>query len=193
MRMLADTLLRRRVARLTVIGCVAITGAACASTQSATEEHHNVVDAGRNVYREQDNGVSTSFAAPRSDVWRAVVGAYSDIGLLPDAADTSIWAVSRSKVVMRNVYNGTRLSRLFSCGETATGGSLADNGQVIANVRSQLASSATGTRVATLVDAWLIPDGGTSSNALHCGSTGLLEAQLSKAIATRLGQPRQGS
>ena len=56
----------------------------------------------------------------------------------------------------------------------------------------QVTTAGTGMRVATLVDAWLIPDGGTSSNALHCGSTGLLEAQLHKAIATRLGQVAPG-
>jgi len=191
-----DFLLRRRAARIAVLALLAAAGAACASTPSATEEHHLIVDADRDVYRQTDNGIAASFDAPRDAVWKAVVGAYSDIGLLPDAADTALWAVSRSKVVMRNVYKGTRVSRLFSCGETATGSSQADNGQVIVNIRSQLATPATsGTaiRVSTLVDAWLIPDGGTSSNALHCGSTGLLEAQLNKAIATRLGQPQSGS
>ena len=191
-----DFLLRRRAARIAVLALLATAGAACASTPSATEEHHLIVDADRDVYRQTDNGIAASFDAPRDAVWKAVVGAYSDIGLLPDAADTALWAVSRSKVVMRNVYKGTRVSRLFSCGETATGSSQADNGQVIVNIRSQLATPATsGTaiRVSTLVDAWLIPDGGTSSNALHCGSTGLLEAQLNKAIATRLGQPQSGS
>lgn len=178
---------------------MALITAACASAPSATERQRTVIDTNRDVYRQTDNGIGATFDAPRAAVWKAVVGAYSDIGLLPDAADTSLWAVSRSKVVMRNVYKGTRVSRLFSCGETATGASQADNGQVIANIRSQLVNNASAanpdatTRVETLVDAWLIPDGGTSSNSLHCGSTGLLEAQLNKAIATRLGTPQSGS
>jgi hypothetical protein len=167
--------------------------AGCASTPSATEEHHVVVDADRDVYRQTEQGVPILFNAPRDAVWKALVGAYADIGLLPDAADTSMWAVSRSKIVMRGSYKGSRTSALFSCGETATGSSQADVGQVIANMRSQISNAGASTRVATLVDAWVIPDGGTSSNALHCGSTGLLEGKLHKAVAARLGLPQFGS
>ena len=167
--------------------------AACASTPSATEEHHSVIDADRDIFRQTEQGVPILFEASRDAVWKALVGAYSDIGLLPDAADTSMWAVSRSKIVMRGSYKGTRTSTLFSCGETATGSSQADVGQVIANMRSQISSAGASTRVATLVDAWVIPDGGTSSNALHCGSTGMLEAKLHKAVGARLGLPAFGA
>lgn len=172
---------------------VSLGAAGCASTPSATEEHHVVVDADRDVYRQTEQGVPIIFNAPRDAVWKALVGAYSDIGLLPDAADTSMWAVSRSKIIMRGAYKGSRTSSLFSCGETATGSSQADVGQVIANMRSQITNAGSGTRVSTLVDAWVIPDGGTSSNALHCGSLGILEAKLHKAVATRLGLPQFGS
>ena len=152
-----------------------------------------MVDADRDVFRQTEQGVPIIFNASRDDVWKALVGAYSDIGLLPDAADTSMWAVSRSKIVMRGSYKGSRTSALFSCGETATGASQADVGQVIANMRSQISNAGASTRVATLVDAWVIPDGGTSSNALHCGSTGILEAKLHKAVGARLGLPQFGS
>ena len=167
--------------------------AGCASAPSATAEHHSVIDADREIFRQTEQGVPILFQAPRDAVWKALVGAYSDIGLLPDAADTSMWAVSRSKIIMRGSYKGSRTSALFSCGETATGSSQADVGQVIANMRSQVSNAGSSTRVATLVDAWVIPDGGTSSNALHCGSTGMLEARLHKAVAARLGLPQFGS
>ena len=147
----------------------------------------------RNVHRWTDEGIAVTFDAPRDTVWRALVAAYGDIGLLPEAADTTIWAVTRTKIPMRGVYKGTRTSRLFSCGETAAGTSQADAGQVVASLRSQITVNGIGTKVSTLVDAWVIPDGGTSSNALHCGSTGLLEAQLHKAVASRLGRPDFGS
>ena len=186
--------IRPRFAVVVATAMLASLGAAgCASTPSATEEHHVVVDADRDVYRQTEQGVPILFEAPRDAVWKALVGAYSDIGLLPDAADTSMWAVSRSKIIMRGAYKGSRTSALFSCGETATGSSQADVGQVIANMRSQISNAGASTRVATLVDAWVIPDGGTSSNALHCGSTGMLEAKLHKAVAVRLGLPPFGS
>lgn len=183
----------RFAAPLAAAALLSLGAAGCASTPSATEEHHVVVDADRDVYRQTEQGVPILFAAPRDSVWKALVGAYSDIGLLPDAADPSTWAVSRSKIIMRGSYKGSRTSALFSCGETATGASQADVGQVIANIRSQITGAGASTRVATLVDAWVIPDGGTSSNALHCGSTGLLEAKLHKAVAARLGIPQFGS
>jgi len=166
--------------------------AGCTASVPATESQHHIVDIDGDVYRLTDQGITASFPATRQDVWKALVGAYDDMGLSAEAADTSIWTVSRKKVLMRNVFKGTRTSRLFSCGETATGSSQADVGQIIANIRSQVTPAGTGARVATLVDAWVIPDGGTSSNALHCGSTGVLEAQLHKAIASRLGQMAPG-
>jgi hypothetical protein len=175
-----------------VLLCTAVAAAGCAAPVPATESQRHIVDIDGDVYRSTDQGISASFTAPRADVWKALLGAYDDMGISAEATDTTIWAVSRKKLVMRNVYKGTRTSRLFSCGETATGSAQADVGQIIANVRSQVTPTGSGTRVATLVDAWVIPDGGTSSNALHCGSTGLLEAQLHKAIATRLGQLAPG-
>ena len=176
---------------LVAAAVVALLGG-CAASVPATESQHHIVDMDGGVYRLTDQGITASFPAARQDVWKALLGAYDDMGLSAEAADTTIWTVSRKKVVMRNVFKGTRTSRLFSCGETATGSSQADVGQIIANIRSQVTAAATGAHVASLVVAWVIPDGGTSSNALHCGSTGLLEAQLHKAIATRLGQATPG-
>jgi hypothetical protein len=90
---------------------------------------------------------------------------------------------------MRRVYDGMRTSLLFSCGEDAAGRANADNGQIVASARTQITSGGAGeaTKVATMVDAYIVPDGGTSSNALHCGSTGTMEGRLHKAIAARLG------
>lgn len=172
--------------------CISLVAGGCTASVPVTESQHRIIDSDGDVYHLTEQGISASFSASREDVWKAVLGAYEDMGLNAAANDTTIWTVGQKKVVMRNVFKGTRTSRLFSCGETATGSSQADLGQIIANIRSQVTPAATGVHVATLVDAWVIPDGGTSSNALHCGSTGLLEAQLHKAIANRLGQVAPG-
>lgn len=172
-----------------VAGCAfAAFSAGCASS-SATEGRQVNVDEDRRVFRSTDNGVKMTFNAPRDSVWRALVAGYTDVGLLPELADTSTWVVARMKIPMRRVYEGMRTSVLFSCGEDATGRANADNGQIIASARSQITSSGSdaATRVSTLVDAYVIPDGGTSSNAMHCGSTGAIEGRLHKAIAARLG------
>ena len=180
-------------ARRTLLGasaCVLAVSAAagCASTSSATERRSVTVDEDRHVFRSTDNGVKMTFKAPRDSVWRALVGAYTDLGLLPEVADTSTWVVARMKIPMRRVYEGMRTSTLFACGEDATGRANADNGQIIASARTQITSGDAGaTKVSTMVDAYVIPDGGTSSNALHCGSTGTIEGRLHKAVSARLG------
>ena len=168
-----------------VIAALAIAG--CASAPSATARRSVLVDDDRHVFRSNDNGVKISFKSPRDSVWRALVGAYTDVELLPELADTSTWVVARMKIPMRRVYNGVRTSALFSCGETATGMPNADNGQIVASARSQITATGPETKVSTLVDAYVIPDGGSSSNALHCGSTGEIEARIHRAVAARLG------
>lgn len=173
---------------LAVAVCVVALSGACASTPSGTERKTVMVDENRRVFRATEQGTRMTFRSPRDSVWRAVVGAYTDLGLPPEVADTATWVVARMKIPMRRVYSGMRTSTLFSCGETITGGSNADNGQIVASARSQIISgNDSTTRIATMVDAYVIPDGGTSSNALHCGSTGAMEARLHKAIGARLG------
>jgi hypothetical protein len=172
---------------------VAVATVGCASMPPATERNSVTVDEDRHVFRSTDNGIKATFDAPRDSVWRALVGAYTDLGLVPELADTSTWVVARMKIPMRRVYNGARTSLLFSCGESATGSANADNGQIVASARSQIVATGTSTRVSTMVDAYVIPDGGTSSNALHCGSTGEMEARLHKAVAARLGKLDFGS
>lgn len=182
---------RRVVFAATALSLVMSAG--CATSPGAVRQS-TIVDENRNVYRATDNGVTISFSVPRDSAWKALLGAYGDVGLLPQVADTSNWIVARLKIPMRRVYNGMRTSALFSCGETAAGGSQADNGQIVASATSQLtAVDAKTTRVTTAVDAYVIPDGGTSSNSLHCGSTGEIETRLHKAIAARLGMPQFGS
>lgn len=178
--------MKQKLISASVIGVLAVAG--CASSHSAAERHATVIDQARNVTHTTDNGVRINIEAPRDSVWKALLGAYTDIGLLPDVADESTGAVGATRIPMRGVYRGMRTSALFSCGETPTGAEQADGGQIVANMSSQLSGTATASTVSTMVDAYVIPDGGTSSNALHCGSTGEIETQLQKALNKRLAK-----
>jgi hypothetical protein len=184
-----------KLASLAVAAVLGLSLLGCASSARATEGHSTTIDENRRVYRSTDNGVKMTFKAPRDSVWRAIVGAYTDLGLLPELADTGVWVVARMKVPMRRTYAGMRMSALFACGEDAAGRENADNGQLIVSARSQITAAGADalTRVSTLVDGYLIPDGGTSSNALHCGSTGQIESRLHAAMAARLGLLNFGS
>ena len=177
-----------RVLLSATVAVLALAG--CASSPSAAERHGTIIDESRNVIRTTDNGVRVDFAVPRDSAWTALLGAYTDIGLLPDVADAATGAVGATRIPMRRVYRGMRTSMLFSCGETATGVAQADAGQLVASVSSQLSGTGATSSVATVVDGYVIPDGGTSSNSLHCGSSGRIEAQLHKALARRLGTSR---
>ena len=181
-----DSFLKRRIARI-AMATTLLSAAGCASAPGA-QRQGTIVDANRNVFRATDTGVKVDVGAPRDAAWRALVAAYGDLGLAPAVTDSSSGVVARLKIPMRRVYNGVRTSVLFSCGETAAGGSQADNGQLVASATSQLSViDAQTTRVSTIVNAYVIPDGGTSSNTLHCGSTGEIETRLHKAIGARLG------
>ena len=185
----------RRVARGFLVCALAASGAACASAPSTTERRAMTVDEERHVVRAPEGGVKVAFNAPRDSVWRAVVAAYGDLNLLPDVADTNTWQVARTRILMRRVYNGVRTSMLFSCGEDAQARPHADNGQITATARTQVSGSVTGreTQVSTLVDGYVVLDGGTAASPLHCGSNGEIETRIHKAIAARLGVRQPGS
>ncbi|NUO64454.1 MAG: hypothetical protein HOQ12_09415 [Gemmatimonadaceae bacterium] len=153
---------------------------------SATRRDMTIIDASRNVSRQSDYGIRASFAAPRDSVFAALAAAYAEVGLAPDLVDTKEAVVARTQILIPRVFNGTRASLLFSCGETATGASLAENGQLYASARSQITGDFDRPTVMTLVDAFVVPSGGTSTNSLHCGSTGEIEGWILKKVAARV-------
>lgn len=110
--------------------------------------------------RRTETGIPARFAASRDSVWAALLFAYRDVGLSPDFIDTDASIVAQTKLPIRRVFQGQRVSMLFNCGETPTGGNLADVGQVVASVRSQIGGEFDHPVVYTLVDAYVIPDGG---------------------------------
>ena len=153
---------------------------------AATRHDMTVVDVGRNVSRQSDYGIRSSYDAPRDSVFVALAQAYNEVGLTPDLVDTKENIVARKQILIPRVFNGTRASALFSCGETATGASIAENGQLYASARSQITGDFDHPKVLTLVDAFVVPSGGTSSNSLHCGSTGMIEGWILKKVAARV-------
>ena len=173
--------------RAFLIGAALTALAACGASSPATRHDMMVVDAGRNVYRQSDYGVRTTYDAPRDSVFVALARAYADVGITPDLVDTKENIVARKQILIPRVFNGTRASALFSCGETAVGTSIAENGELYASARSQIVGEFDHPVVMTLVDAFVVPSGGTSANALHCGSTGEIEARIAKRVTARLG------
>ena len=173
--------------RALLLATLAAAGA-CGAPSPATRHDVMVVDAGRNVYRQSDFGIRTTYDAPRDSVFAALAQAYADVGITPDVVDTKESIVARKQILIPRVFNGTRASALFSCGETAVGTSIAESGELYASARSQIVGEFDHPVVMTLVEAFVVPGGGTSANALHCGSTGQIEARIAKQVLARLGK-----
>jgi hypothetical protein len=161
--------------------------AACAATPSATHSNTAVVDAGGRVTRTTETGIPFRYDVARDEVWPALLNAYRDLGLEPDVIDTDGNVVARTKLVLRRVFRGNRVSQLFSCGDTPTRSPLADAGQVVASVRSQIGGEFDHPVVSTLVDAYVVPDAGGSSTGLRCGSSGSIENWINDRVKVRLG------
>lgn len=131
-----------------------------------------------NVAHEASSAV---VAQPLARVWEALPGVYADLGLAVGSTDVATRMVA-GRTRMRRQSGGPALSRLFECGTTAVGQSVADVYRIDVNIRTSLASAGAGTQVRTLVEASARASDGTSSNEVHCSSTGALEDAIAAAL-----------
>jgi hypothetical protein len=133
-----------------------------------------------------DPPATDSFPAPLATTHRALVAAYTGLGIPANIVDaeTGLVAVTESRV--RGELAGSRASRFLSCGRTVTG-ERADEDRVTLTVISRLTPSGTSaSRVETRVVATAIDTRGTSARQ-GCTSTGELEARLHRAAKQALG------
>jgi hypothetical protein len=106
----------------------------------------------------------------------------------PDVRDSILGMVAAARFVKSRNLNGTPLSKYVSCGSGMTG-LFADNYRVQMPVAVFVDASPKGgslLRVAVIASAQ--DPSGTSNNAVTCGSTGVLEGDLRKAIQSQLMQ-----
>ena len=181
----------RRLALPTVIlglctACAAATGSG--GTPAPNNNPVVLVDEYGRTYRSSQSGTEASFEAPLDSVWNAVMAAYSALEMEATTVDKPGGTIARNRLVARRMFNGTRLSKFFNCGDDMVSGPNADNGEVTASVVSRLLPTGDGTTVSTMVTANIRLYTGASGNPIRCGSTGELEERLRKAIATQLGR-----
>jgi hypothetical protein len=133
----------------------------------------------------RDHEISTiELPASRDRVWKAVVAAHETLGLamssLDNNAGVAVYVHQRS-----HLLDGNRLSKYIDCGTTIYGDrtdSYAVTVRVTATVESRGPNT---TAVHSGVNAWA-RDPQTSSDAVACSSTGLLEQRIAELIAAGL-------
>ena len=145
-----------------------------------------MIDEGGRVMRSSQLGTVANFEAPVDSLWNAVLAAYSDLAMEANTVDRAALTIGRNRLLIRRTFNQVRSSRFFSCGDDLVSGPNADNGEITANVVSQLEERGSDSAIATTVTATIRLYTGTSGGPIRCGSTGEIEERLRKAIEKRL-------
>ena len=161
---------------------------ACASTSSAPISSHTdrvlAVEDGQVLRSTTNENDRSTIAAPVVRVWPALVASYADFGIAPTVDDQANGRYGNAGFVLKTL-NGRPALDYFSCGSGLTG-ALVGSGRVIANVVSQIDATPAGeTAIVTHVSAKYRSNDGASSAPLDCGSTGLMETLLRKAVTLR--------
>lgn len=150
-----------------------------------------VVDTDGSVIHQStaDENSRSTYAAPPSKVWPALVLAYTTLGIEPTTNDRSTGQYGNAGFVVPRRIAGRPIAAFFSCGSSLTGPRI-DSGRVYGIVMSVLsADGAGGSVVMTHVNGTLRMNSGSSSDPINCSSTGELEQLLQKNINEALGSP----
>ena len=123
----------------------------------------------------------STIAAPLDKLWSALPAAYQSISIPLTTIEAQDHLLGNRGLQLRRRLGDVPLSRYIDCG-TAQGGASANSYDVNLSVITQLAAAdATHTDVTTTVDAVAKPVLFTGEY-VHCGTTGNLEAWISKLL-----------
>lgn len=181
-----------RSAHLAAGALLALACSACASggatpTTNAPDRVIMTTQDGSVLRQQIDAATKADFAASPDKVWAAVVGSYADLGIEANTSDKSQWHYAALNFIVPRRIRNVGITSLFNCGSSMTG-PVADQGRIMADIVTKLRPNADGTTSATLyVDGMLKKNEGTSSDPVHCSSTGRLEELLRTTINRKLG------
>lgn len=163
---------------------------ACASARSAAGTPDMtpavLVDESGHVYRTTDAPAAMRFPTSPDSTFRAVVAAFTALGLEPSAVDPAGRIVSRQRMVFRSRFQGERLSSIFDCG-VGQFGPRADEGRILADITTRVVASGAGSSVSTMIKASLTPNDGVARDPVRCVSNGRIEEQLRREVTINLG------
>jgi hypothetical protein len=181
-------------ARALLVGCAAtLVAAGCASTGTGgddastdapdTRRRLNVGASTIEMYNQAGLEVRT-LPVPVGQVWPVLEGVYSQLEIPVTLINPSTWEFGNPAFRPRRV-NGQRLNTFIDCGSNFSG-PLANLYEVDMSVVTKLEPMSDSTRVVTLVDAFARART-TSGNQVHCQSREVLEREIVRLVAGRLG------
>jgi hypothetical protein len=130
--------------------------------------------------------VGTSIAATPDQVYRALIVAYSELGVPATAINPTTGLVAATGRRATGRLGDTRLSRYLSCGETMTGPRADQDRVVLSLISRSKPDGSSATRVETTLVATASDIGGTNTR-LPCSTTGELESRVHAAVKKALG------
>ncbi|MEP6989671.1 MAG: hypothetical protein ABJA80_01990 [bacterium] len=165
---------------------------ACASAGGGPQSSPDRVvatDNGTPIRQMVNDDARVAVAAPRAKVWRALIGAYGDLGIVPTVADEATGTYGNRGFTFPARLHDRPGDDYFSCGSSLS--SIGSSGRLVASVESQVtAVSDSESVVVTRASARYRSNAGTSSNALDCSTRGALEQYLQVDIKRRLAMAR---
>ena len=167
---------------------VSTEGSAPAVTSTVQPRELEVSGMTYNLSSVEDRDVMVkTILAPVDSVWRVLPGVFLELGVQPGTIDPVKYVISNTSFKARRTLGGTRLSRYFDCGTSVVGPN-ADQMAITISLTVQVVrdSSAIST-MRTQVNAFGISEG-VSGVAVHCGSTGGLEARVARMVTDELAR-----
>lgn len=162
--------------------------AGCASGTVVNQERDPVlvmVGNGAELRYNKDVRVLTSsLTGSPASLWPRLNAAFANIGLPVTERDSADYAVAAQNAQFSGRLGNSPMSRVVDCGLTTVGSQRANSYRVWLTVASQLQPSGTGTVLRTTVVA-KAQDQSSSTAAVQCGTTGVLEQEIAKQLGAQ--------
>lgn len=185
-----------RVVRALSMALAAAFITACATSSTSAAPPNTtpelLVDQDGRVYRTTDAPAAITFATAPDSTFKAVVAAYTTLGLEPSTIDPAARVVGRQHMLLRSRFQGEPLSAVFDCG-AGQFGPRADQGRITADITTRVIASGSGSSMSTMIQASLMPDDGASHDPIRCVSPGRIEERLRREVTLSLGLPYEKS
>lgn len=167
---------------------VALGVAGCASGIVVNENRDPVlvmISSGTGIrYNRDIRVVTASLVATPAVLWPQLKAAFATLGLPVTALAGGEHALSAQNAEFNGTFDNAPMSRVVNCGLTAMGAQRANAYRVWLTVASQLQAAGTGATLRTTVVA-TAQDPSSSTAAVQCGSTGMLEEELAKRLGAQ--------
>ena len=176
-----------RFRSLTPFACL-ISSIACASSGGPPTDTQRVILTDDQIYRTSVSGnAKTILSATPDQVWTALGQVYAGLGVEVATLDRANGRIGNAKFYKSRRMAGESISAFLNCGDTFSGPA-ANVHRIHMSLISTVRPGPGGkTELETSFNAEAQSMEGASSDRLACGTTGVLEERIRKAVEARLG------